>query len=43
MSGGFVRGDSRTMAGLLLVTGLSLAGHRWAKLADPGTENPASR
>ena len=40
MSGGFVRGDSRTMAGLLLVTGLSLAGHRWAKLADPGTGKP---
>ncbi len=51
MSGGFVRGVSRTMAGLLFVTGLSLAkgsalewsaevGHRWAKLADPGTGKP---
>lgn len=51
MNGGFVRGVSRTMAGLLLVTGLSLAKgsalewsaegcHRWAKLADPGTGKP---
>jgi hypothetical protein len=47
MSGGLVRGVSRTLAGLLLVTGLGLAkstalewspegNHRWAKLADSG-------
>ena len=44
MSGGFVRGVSRTMAELLLVTGLSLAkataGPSWP---TPAPENPASR